>query len=228
MRGVPNHPVVCVACGSPKGVPKDGLCMACRMDKRRKYVWTPALDAELRTIYATTNSRASLSAALRAFKTRMGWPRGPIAIRAVELGITVIKKYWSPAELEFLRQNAGRRSMYFITAKLKRSMQGVRCQLQRMGLPTRFEDGYSISALAEVFGVSNRTVARWISRRWLRPDMGLVPETLVRKFLRQHAEEYDLRRVDQAWFKGMIFPSFGYHAHGMGDGASHNPYEEVA
>jgi hypothetical protein len=29
------------------------------------------------------------------------------------------------------------------------------------------------------------------------------------KFLRDHPEEYRLNRVDEAWFKGLMFPSFG-------------------
>jgi hypothetical protein len=29
------------------------------------------------------------------------------------------------------------------------------------------------------------------------------------KFLREHPEEYRLSRVDEAWYKGLLFQSFG-------------------
>jgi hypothetical protein len=49
----------------------------------------------------------------------------------------------------------------------------------------------------------------WIKLGWLRVQDDRITETSMMKFLRDHPEEYRLNRVDEAWFKGLMFPSFG-------------------
>src|SRR5579859_2179171 len=94
MRGMPANPVTCSVCGSPWGFPKDGLCPTCRNQKRRKYVWTAALDGDLRRIYAdNARCRHNLGAALRAFSVRLGWPINAITQRAMVLRITTYEKH---------------------------------------------------------------------------------------------------------------------------------------
>jgi hypothetical protein len=56
----------------------------------------------------------------------------------------------------------------------------------------------------------------WIGRGWLRYGgqgsalhSTRIPEPSVKRFLKEHPEEYRLARVDEAWFKGMLFTAFG-------------------
>jgi hypothetical protein len=68
---------------------------------------------------------------------------------------------------------------------------------------------YSQQDIEQLLGVGRRRVCQWIKNGWLQLLNGRVTEKSVAKFLRLHPEEYQLSRVDEAWFKGMLFPSFG-------------------
>jgi hypothetical protein len=68
---------------------------------------------------------------------------------------------------------------------------------------------YSQQDLEQLLGVGRSRVCQWIKNGWLQLLNGRVTEKSVAKFLRLHPEEYQLSRVDEAWFKGMLFPSFG-------------------
>jgi hypothetical protein len=216
MRGTPNNPIICVACGEKKAW-RDGLCNPCRMKGRRKYNWTPVLDDELRRIYSDNgDSRIRLSEALRAFQKRVGFPRGTISIRAMHLQITVIKMNpWTRKHDLMLMQMAGVKSMDFMAKTLHRSFQSIQSRLTVLKLSRRCIEGYSRSELMQVLGVSQVTTRKWIARGWLhpKPSTDRIPEEQVIRFIKAHPEEYSLKRVDEAWFKGMLFPSFGLNAH---------------
>jgi hypothetical protein len=227
---MPNNPVTCSVCGSEWGFPKDRLCRVCRPKKRRKYLWTPSLDAELRRIYAdNARHRPELGSAIHAFSVRIGWPVLAVTQRAIALKITTYQKYpWTRHQDALLCSLAGE-SIRLICKKLHRSETSIRNRMSRLRISGKYLEGYSQDDLIYLFGVGQQMVRRWMDKGWLRrSDEGRIPEQCVRRFLRSHAEEYDLKRVDQAWFKGMIFPSFGQHAHRMRDNASHSPYKEVA
>jgi hypothetical protein len=98
-----------------------------------------------------------------------------------------------------------------------------------LGLQARVTEGYSRADLVLVLGVSRPTVNQWIDHGWLRPKptTDRIPEEQVLRFIKSHPEEYSLKGVDEAWFKGMLFPSFGTNAHDPRDRAE-NPVEEVA
>jgi len=68
---------------------------------------------------------------------------------------------------------------------------------------------YSQQDVEELLGVGRKRVCQWIRNGWLQLLDGRVTEKSLEKFLRLHPEEYQLSRVDEAWFKGMLFPSFG-------------------
>jgi hypothetical protein len=52
-------------------------------------------------------------------------------------------------------------------------------------------------------------VKKWIKMGWVRLQDNRLTEASVAKFLRDHPDEYKLNRVDEAWFKGILFPAFG-------------------
>jgi hypothetical protein len=220
MRGTPNNPIICMGCGE-KTAWGDGLCNPCRFKGRRKYNWTPALDDDLRRIYTdNAGSRIRLSEALRSFQKRVGWPRGTILIRAMHLTITVIKRNpWTKEHDLLLRDMAGNRSMDFMAKVLHRSFASIRSRITVFKLSRRCAEGYSRNDLIQVFGVSQVTTRKWIALGWLspKPSTDRIPEAQVMRFITAHPEEYSLKRVDEAWFKGMMFPNFGINAHDRRD-----------
>lgn len=60
-----------------------------------------------------------------------------------------------------------------------------------------------------LLGVGGRSIKKWIKLGWLRVQNDRITEASMVKFLREHPEEYRLNRVDETWFKGLLFPSFG-------------------
>jgi len=64
---------------------------------------------------------------------------------------------------------------------------------------------YSANGLARALGTDNHTVARWIRAGHLKgPDIYLIHEKDVRRFILGHPTDIDLRKVDQLWFLDLI------------------------
>lgn len=213
MKGIPNNPVVCIECGDPHGYPKDHLCARCRMKKRfpkRRFPWTPTLDEMLRSGYQRAKTHRQKSVAIDNVMRASNFPRSIVKVHAQELGLTHDTRHpWSAADREQLRELAGRLSTRGIAKRLHRAHAAVRAQLESLHISYRITTGYTREDLQQLLGVSWRQVNLWIQNDWLRPLGDRIPEKYVEKFLRLHADQYDLRRVDQAWFKGLIFPDYG-------------------
>lgn len=216
MRGMPKNPVPCTfagGCDQP-GYPKIGRCNKHRPpNSRLKYPWKEQQIEELRRLYTEhVHHRPSLTSAIRAFARRHSFPKHIVTLKAGQLGLTrEIRKFWTKEELAFVREHAGQIRKHEIARRLGRGYLSVQCMINLLGLQSRVTAGYSRDDLAAVFGVTCYIVRQWIDRGWLRPDKHTdrVREEHVRRFISAHPEEYNLKRVDQAWFKGMLFPSFG-------------------
>lgn len=213
MRGVPNNPVQCLRCGRMNGCAGDSLCHSCRMlgrsSRTRKFAWTPELDEVLRRAYKSAHTRADLSTNLNHLQRRTGFTRNVILTRAVQLGLSFsTRRAWTAEELRTLEDLAGRTTIKSLSSKLNRTHASVQGRVRAMGLSVRFSEGYSLDDLRQLLGVSVRSVQAWLAAGWLRTVRGRVPESVVVRFLRQHSEQYHLGRVDQAWFKGLLFPAF--------------------
>lgn len=214
VRGIPNNPVPCTKCSSPLGFPRLGLCNRCKpATARKKYFWKPEDEEHLRRIYADhVHYKPELSRAIKTFAVRLGWPTYIVKNKASQLRLTLdIRRSWKPQEMGLLREYAGQKPMSFFMKRLHRSHQSVRSMFDSLHLSYRISVGYSRKDLAFVFGVSYKTVSYWIIRRWLVPAQGTdrVSEAQVRRFITAHPEEYRLKRVDEAWFKGLLFPAMG-------------------
>jgi hypothetical protein len=97
-----------------------------------------------------------------------------------------------------------------------RSACSVKDQPRRLELPTRFSEGYNTSHLVDVFGLPRARIKSWARRGLLgkgREIHGAVgiwfTEEAVMRFLRSHSSEYDLSKVDQVWYKAMLFGRHG-------------------
>lgn len=210
MRGVPKFPVPCSVCGELNGAPKDKLCHACRLrsrpNSRKRFFWTKELDTRLRDSYTRALTRGDLSASLNALQRLTGFPRFVILARGAELGLSFVRRRpWSDEELHFLKSNAGRLSMKALAARLSRSYYSVKAAIRSMELDGRVTDGYSVDELMRTFGVGKATVHRWIIKGWITRNEGRITETSVLRFLRFRPHEYQLRRVDEIWFKELVF-----------------------
>lgn len=118
------------------------------------------------------------------------------------------RRAWTSDEVNRLlglATTAGRRT---IARRLGRTEYSVKAELRKLRVSLRFRDGYSREDMAWVLGASPKTVRRWEQMRWLRAVDGRFPETIVRRFLVAHPEQYQLARVDEAWFKGMVFAGY--------------------
>jgi hypothetical protein len=214
MRGIPNHPVICSTCGSGKGCPKDGLCHRCRVTGRpnpnKQSCWTPDLDTALTRAYRGASTRRELGSNLNHVQRLSGFTRVVILSRAAVLGLSfAVRRPWTETEIESLREDVGTRSKSQIAKQLGRTYYSVKAQVARMALSARVSADYSQQDVQQLFGVGRKRVCQWIRNGWLQLLNGRITERSLERLLRQHPEEYQLSRVDEAWFKGMLFPSFG-------------------
>jgi hypothetical protein len=214
MRGVPNNPVECTKCLSMTAAPKDRLCKKCRCISMRpqKHTWTAEQEAELKIIYATSaHNRRELTKALTKFVAKYRIPRPIVQWKAGQLGIRMDnRKPWNEQEKTFLREKSGDITAKEIARILGRSNDSVIAQMERMDLSRRVTDGYALTEICEVFGISFKLAQKWVALGWLRMGRnGRIPEVSVLRLLKTQPQSYDLRRVDQTWFKGMVFSAFG-------------------
>jgi hypothetical protein len=184
--------------------------MMSRSNPRKKFVWTEALDQALTRTYQSSKRREELTKGLNHFQRLTGFTRIVITSRAGALGLSFVeRRKWTAEELEFVREHAGELSHSAIARRLKRTNYSVKAKVSQLALSLRVREGYSIDDLRSLLGVRASSVRRWVVAGWLRLQNDRVSETSVRQFLFEHPEEYSLRRVDEAWYKGLIFPTFG-------------------
>jgi hypothetical protein len=195
------------------------------MGRRRKWISAPRLDDEIRRCYAARLIGRKLPG-LIALAEKTGWPRFALIQRARKLDLCYIKeKPWSEPELRILRclswMSDARISLHLSRRGFRRSATAVHLKLKRM----RFKnegDWFTLRGLASALGIDAHAVMGWIERGWLRAarrgtartekqggDMWAIHESWIRRFVREHPTEVDLRKVDQVWFLDMIFNGKG-------------------
>jgi len=201
-----------VQCACGEAAQRDGVCRKCRLralgQARRKYVWTEELREELRAAYRLR--KFPRARALDRMSGLTKWPRHALKVEAIRLRlVTHHTRAWSREEEEYLRERAGVISVAGMARKLGRSQASVESRLARLKVSRKPREGYTLIDLRDAFGAHRDIVKRWMDRGLLgavRKDNGLrVSDEAVVRFLREHPREYDLRRVDQDWFKAMVF-----------------------
>ena len=209
----------CRNCGERQPIGDTGLCRLCAwgMDNGKHSRYLP-LDArvleELRLAYKGNVQEVARN--LTRLSNRTGIPKRVLKMVANRRGWWVKRPpRWTPEELTYLEENLGQRSAALVAKKLGRSVSAVESAARARGLSTRVLEGYNISTLAEVFGVTHQTVESWMRRGLLGCPHGKgghgspvrFSENNVVNFIRCHCREYDLARVDQIWFRAMVFGS---------------------
>lgn len=185
----------------------------------KKFFWTESLDLMVKRAYQTARNRKELIRNITLLKQTTAFPGFAIHQRAAQLGVARTKPPgWTGEEIERLHElvaTAGRRT---IARRLGRTEYSVKAQLRKLGLSLQFRDGYTGETLASVLGTSPKTVRRWEQMRWLKKVDDRFPESAIRRFLVTHPEQYQLGRVNEAWFKGMLFDRYNdadTHLEGM-------------
>jgi len=180
---------------------------------RRKYFWTPELNAVLIEAYQAPSKRV-LSQRLSKLVLQTGWPRPAIRYQASLLGITTTdhRREWTAEEDDYLAERIGEVSASAIADHLKRSVPSVESRAERLQMSRRRSGGYCASDLQRCFGVSYSRADSWLRRGLLGKvhqfggvNGNRVTEENVMRFIRNYPREYDLRRVDQVWFVAMVF-----------------------
>jgi len=225
MRGVPNKPVSCLRCGRIRACAADQLCHGCRLgarlNPRKRFVWTEEFDALLVSAYRRAQNRQELSRSLTDLQRRTGFTRVVILTRAAQLALSFSRrKPWTPEEIALLESWGGYHSPASIARKLGRTFASIKAKAKQLEISVRVTEGYSQADLAELFGASPTTIRRWCRIGSLQLVNGRIPEISVVRFLRIHPHEYQLGRVDEAWFKGLLFPAF--NSAGASPGARHH------
>lgn len=209
MKGTPNNAVACVRCTKVRAARPGELCQICKMgDARAQFKWAPAHDRKVVDLYQEARTLRALSTGTTRLARELNVSRRAVGCRAQMLGLArQAGRPWTAAEIRYVEESAGSMRPARIAQALGRSYPSVVHRIQRLGRAGRLTKGYTREDLAACLGVCFRTVENWITRGWLRlnPD-DRISDVIVERFLAQHPEAYDLRRVDQFWFKSAMFP----------------------
>lgn len=173
---------------------------------KKKYFFTEQMDEMIRNAYAV-DSRASFLAGLK--KLYAAWPHIPtwiISARAEKLGVSFSRRPWTKQDLLFLQNHAGEMTLREICKTLDRNYNSVAHKMSRLGWSAKVrDDGYGSDELCKLFRVHTYTFHRWVERKMIKGYGGRFSDENVREFITAHHDAYDLRRVDQVWFKGLMF-----------------------
>jgi hypothetical protein len=190
---------------------RDGLCKSCRCRHgltRRKFFWTEEQIALLKWAYQAET--------VKGLKTRVdkvvaatGFPRQVVLKEARRHALSATHAIWSEQEKQFLCDHTGEMTVSEMAKALHRGHDTTFQMLRKLGFSSRIREGYTIKDLRQAFCVSDKKIDRWLDMGWLSFNKrGRIDETNVLAFIRDHSEEYSLKRVDEYWFKSLVFPHF--------------------
>lgn len=178
-----------------------------------RYRWTEGQDDLIRRRY---RGRATTAEVARA----LGVPVWQVRLRAARLGMARTGpniKPWTAAEEAFLEEYAGSRSLSWLSNKLCRAETAVAIKMRRLRISRAIREGYTVRELELCFGVAHQSIDRWIRqgllkarRRNTKPEEGAAPgpwrvsDDDVLAFIRSNPTAFDLSRVDQTWFLGLV------------------------
>ncbi len=178
---------------------------------KREYKFTDYLLSELRLVYVTAKRKRDITAGITRLVGHTGWPRQVFWKQAVAMGLAhYSRRPWSAEDLAYLEEKLGKVSVSRIAKALKRSPRAVECRALELGRSRRLRAGYTASDLQQVFGVTPERVRRWMDRGLFGKVHHVaaghrIAEHNVAQFVRRAHGEYDLRRVDQDWYKAIAF-----------------------
>ncbi len=188
--------------------------------KRKRWISTPELDAQIRSGYAAATGRR----AIVEMAERLDRPAWWISRRALDLGIVAPRFRdlpWSAEEIAKLQSLATLTPQVIArnmrAAGYNRSATACKVKMTRLQLDREDPDQWSANALAKLMGVDSHTVKRWIEREGLPAsragtarvaaqggDERRIKRAALRSWIRTHAQLVDLRKVDRFWFIELV------------------------
>ncbi len=220
--------MTCVNCG---GAIEEGrrdrapveakYCLKCRAERRRraklKYNWLPQHDAYMRAHYhGGLHQRGRV---IRELMWQTGFPRWYVKRQAQRLGLSMHpnRRAWTPQELDTLDKLLGKVTAGTIAKRLKRTETSVVMKIKALGHSRRVTEGYTIRDLELCLGEDHHKIKKWIAKRWLRDsvqatrrhngnghDIHRFHEKDILNFIKAHAQEINLGKVDQTWFLDLL------------------------
>jgi hypothetical protein len=191
----------------------NGICRSCWANqlgaKRRRYIFTPALNTRLRRAYALP--RTEQHSAIAELQRETTYPRHVFKQQAARLGVGRKNRPWTEQEIRVLRSAVGEVSIWEIAGRLKRSHGSVKAQAERLALSPRIREGYGVAEMAGILGVPRYRIQEWIEQGLLtaqKTDSGVrSTDAAVMTFVRENYNLIDFRLADQTWLKGVLFGS---------------------
>ena len=191
--------------------------------KHTRWVITPEMDRLIRDAYENHvgKTRQSVTADLAR---KLGIPRERLTHYAARQGlIAKIRKKepdWSLREVEIVWSHAhlspDRLKVLLAREGFQRSITGIMLKRKRLG-GAALVDGYSCQKLARCLGIDSHAVTRWIEAGHLSAehrgtarkaaqggDMWFIATESVRKFVREHVDLVDFRKLDKHWLVSLL------------------------
>lgn len=190
----------------------------------RKHVhcMTPALEAELRTLYQTKPVRG----AVKQLAIAHGVPHWWLKRHAARMGLARPARKeapWSDEEHAILIKHHGRAPDY-IQKRLRaagytRTLTAIVIRRKRRGLSCRPDAYYTASEVAKMLGLSDaKSVTYWINAGWLKAsrmrtnrterqggDFHCIHHDQLRAFVIDNPHHVDLRKIpDTEWFIRLV------------------------
>lgn len=164
---------------------------------------------------------ATEKGAIKALAARVGRPAWWVQKRGAQLGVTRTNRTrlgsWTSEELALLEEFAHLEHTAICrklkAAGFKRTPTAVEVKLKRLQLDREDPDRWSATAVAPFLGVNPATIADWVERRGLpakRETWGpngrlMIDRKKLRNWVASNSNFIDLRRVDQPWFKELMW-----------------------
>jgi hypothetical protein len=132
---------------------------------RRKYEFTPTIDAKLDEIYRHPDRRTQVT--VKQYAEKLGWPKHALLRRAYKLGLS--RKYgperaWSVEETSILEahswKSTERIAVILRHAGFRRSATAVKLKQRRLHIPRRNGDMLTAYGLAQLMGIDSHIVTR--------------------------------------------------------------------
>lgn len=193
---------------------------------KKKWTTSDAIDAEIRLVYEAGIGRGEVNALAR----RLMRPKHWVVQRAAALGLKTPRfkePPWSEEEEEQLALLAARGPTLPVLARkmrekgYRRTATACMVKLKRLGVSRRGDGSevWSATQLARLMGVDPTTVTkRWIRLEGLAAkrrgtertdvqggDEYLITRDALRRWLKDHAQSVDLRKVDKFFFWSVVF-----------------------
>lgn len=164
---------------------------------------------------------ATEKGAIKALAERIGRPAWWVQKRGAQLGVTRTNRTrlgsWLREELAILEEFAHLEHKAVCRklkeAGFKRTPTAVEVKIKRLRLDREDPDRWSATAVAPFLGVNPATIADWVERRGLpakRESWGpngrlMIQRKKLRTWIANNCSFVDLRRVDQPWFKELMW-----------------------